>query len=64
MGWLGLVTALFNLLGISAVYTDSGVFAADGVLGFFAGFALFLIWILLAGILLYRKLGEGRAVAA
>jgi hypothetical protein len=63
MGWLGLVTALFNLLGISAVYTDSGVFAADGLLGFFAGFALFLIWTLLASILLYRRLGEDGTVA-
>ena len=64
MGWLGLVTALFNLLGIGAVYTDSGVFAADGVLGFFIGFALFLLWILLASILLYRKLGDDGTVAA
>jgi succinate-acetate transporter protein len=52
------VTALFNLLGIGAVYTDSGVFAADGLLGFFIGFALFLLWILLASVLLYRKLGD------
>jgi hypothetical protein len=64
MGWLGLVTAFFNLLGIGAVYTDSGAFAADGVLGFFIGFALFLLWILLASILLYRKLGDDRPVAA
>jgi hypothetical protein len=64
LGWLGLVTALFNLIGISAVYTDSGVFAADGVLGFFIGFALFLIWNLATSILLYRKLGEGRTVVA
>jgi hypothetical protein len=64
MGWLGLVTALFNLLGIGAVYTDSGVFAADGVLGFFIGFALFLLWTLLASVLLYRKLGDDGTVAA
>jgi hypothetical protein len=64
LGWLGLVTALFNLLGISAVYTDNGAFAADGVLGFFIGFALFLIWILAASIVLYQRLGDGRTVAA
>ena len=64
LGWLGLVTALFNLLGISAVYTDSGAFAADGVLGFFIGFALFLIWNLAASIVLYQRLGEGRTVVA
>lgn len=64
LGWLGLVTALFSLIGISAVYTDNGVFAADGVLGFFIGFLLFLVWSLAASIALYRKLGEGRTVVA
>jgi hypothetical protein len=64
LGWLGLLTALFSLIGISAVYTDSGVFAADGVLGFFIGFILFLVWNVAASIVLYRKLGEGRTVVA
>ena len=62
LGWLGLVTALFNALGISAVFTDHGAFAADGVLGFFAGFLLFLLWTLLASIMLVRSLG-GASVA-
>lgn len=56
MAWFAFVTAAFNLLGIGAVCTDSGVFAADGVLGFFIGFVLFLAWILLAGIMLMRRL--------
>jgi len=64
LGWLGLVTALFNMLAIGAVYTDDGVFAADGVLGFFIGFALFLIWNLAASIVLYRRLGEGETAVA
>jgi hypothetical protein len=64
LGWLGLVTALFNLIGVGAVYTDSGVFAADGVLGFFIGFILFLVWNLAASIVLYQRLGKGRTVAA
>jgi len=58
LGWLALVTALFNALGVGAVYTDHGAFAADGVLGFFAGFLLFLVWTLAASIVLYRSLGE------
>ena len=57
LGWLGIVTAIFNALGISAVFTDHGAFAADGVLGFFAGFLLFLLWTLLASITLVRSLG-------
>jgi hypothetical protein len=64
LGWLGLVTALCNLIGVGAVYTDSGAFAADGALGFFLGFLLFLVWILAASIVLYRRLGEPRTVVA
>jgi hypothetical protein len=64
LGWLGLVTAFFNLIGVGAVYTDSGVFAADGALGFFLGFLLFLVWVLATSILLYRRLGEPRTVVA
>jgi hypothetical protein len=61
MGWFGIVTAVLNVLGIGAVFTDHGVFAGDGVLGFFLGFLCFLLWNLLASILLYRKLGEAPA---
>jgi hypothetical protein len=64
LGWLGMVTALFNAIGISPVFTDHGAFAGDGVLGFFIGFALFLIWTLAASIVLVRKLGEGEAAPA
>ena len=65
LGWLGLVTALFNALGIGAVFTDHGAFAADGVLGFFVGFLLFILWTLLASITLVRSLGNsGSEVSA
>jgi hypothetical protein len=64
LGWLGLVAALFNLIGLGSVYTDSGAFASDGVLGFFIGFVLFLVWNLAASIVLYQRLGEGRTVVA
>jgi hypothetical protein len=59
VGHMAFVTAFFNALGIGAVYTDHGAFAADGVFGFFLGFLLFLVWILAASIALYKKLGEG-----
>jgi hypothetical protein len=64
LGWLGLVTALFSILGVGAVYTDHGAFASDGVFGFFVGFVLFLIWIAGASITLYRKLGDAGGGAA
>ncbi|MFI5028554.1 MAG: hypothetical protein ACHQCF_06185 [Solirubrobacterales bacterium] len=63
MGWLGLITALFNALGIGAIFTDHGVFAADGALGFFIGFILFMVWVLLTSILIVRKLGGSEAPA-
>jgi hypothetical protein len=63
LGWLGMVTAFFNAIGIGAVFTDHGVFAGDGVLGFFVGLVLFLVWVLAASILLVRKLGEGMGAA-
>jgi hypothetical protein len=59
VGHMAFVAAFFNALGIGAVYTDHGAFAADGVFGFFLGFLLFLVWILAASIALYKKLGEG-----
>jgi hypothetical protein len=61
MGWFGIATAVLNILVIGAVFTDHGVFAGDGVLGFFLGFLAFLLWSLLASIMLYRKLGEAPA---
>jgi hypothetical protein len=64
LGWLGFATALFNALGIGAVFTDNGVFAADGLFGFLIGFLLFLIWFLAASILLVRRLGEAEVATA
>jgi hypothetical protein len=63
LGWLGLVAALFNALGLGAVFTDHGVFAGDGALGFFAGFVLFLIWFFAASLTLMSRLKEGEATA-
>ena len=64
LAWLGLVAALFNIFGIGAVFTDHGAFAADGILGFFSGFVLFLVWFFAVSLLLVRKLGEGEAATA
>lgn len=63
LGWLGFAAAFFNAIGIGAAFTDHGVFAADGLLGFFVGFILFLLWFLLASIMLTRRLGESEVGA-
>jgi uncharacterized protein involved in cysteine biosynthesis len=60
LGWLGFLAALFNALGLGAVFTDHGAFAADGVLGFL----LFLAWVLAASITLVRRLGEAQPAGA
>ena len=64
LGWLAIVTAVFNALGVGNVFSDHGVFASNGFLGFFAGLLLFLVWILLASIMLVRKLEGGGAAPA
>jgi hypothetical protein len=64
MAWLAFITALFNAFGLGNVFTDHGVFASDGLLGFLIGLLLFLIWVLAASILLVRKLGESQPATA
>jgi membrane-associated HD superfamily phosphohydrolase len=54
LGWLAILAAVFNALGMGAVFTDNGVFASDGVLGFFLGFVSFLIWIFATSLALFR----------
>ena len=61
LGWIGLITALLNLIGLGAVYTDSGAFAPDGVFGLVAPFLSFLLWILLTSMELTRRLGRADA---
>ena len=63
MAGMAMVTALFNAIGVSAVFTDHGAFAGDGVFGFFLGLVLFLFWVGAASILIYRRLGEAGGVA-
>jgi hypothetical protein len=63
LGWLGMVTALFNAVAIGAVFTDHGAFAPDGALGFFCPFFFFGVWVLAASITLVRRLGEAQRPA-
>lgn len=57
LGWLAAVTAVFNGLGIGNIFTASGAFAADGILGFLVPFILFLLWFLAASVVLVRGTG-------
>jgi hypothetical protein len=51
LGSLAALVALFQALGAGVVFDDSGPFAADGVFGY-AAFFSFLLWILVASVVL------------
>jgi hypothetical protein len=51
LGWFSAAAAVLQALGAGAVFDDSGPFAADGVFGY-AAFFSFLVWILVASIVL------------
>jgi hypothetical protein len=55
LGWAGIAAAAAYLLRTGAMFTDDGVFAADGVLGFFVPIVALLGWTLLASLLLARR---------
>jgi hypothetical protein len=55
LGWAGLAAGGAYLLRTGAIFTDEGVFAADGVLGFFVPIVALLGWILVASLLLWRR---------
>jgi hypothetical protein len=52
LGWLAGVAYVAALIGVVTIFTDSGVFAADGAFGFWARYAVFVVWIALASIAL------------
>jgi len=58
LGWTALVAALLVAFGIGSIFSTDGVFAADGVLGFWAGLVAFAAWILAASITLVEALGH------
>jgi hypothetical protein len=57
LGWLAAFVAVLQALGAGAVFEDSGPFAADGVFGY-AAFFSFLVWILLASIVMAVRTGD------
>jgi hypothetical protein len=63
LGWLAVVAGAINLLGLGAVYTDSGAFAPDGVFGLVLPFISFLLWVLLTSMEMVRRMGRADAGA-
>jgi hypothetical protein len=54
LGWLALLTALFQAVSLGTIFEDSGAFSADGFFGY-APVVLVLAWVLVASITLVRE---------
>lgn len=50
LGWLAALTGILVALRVGALFDTDGAFAADGVLGFWAGIVAFLAWTLIASV--------------
>jgi hypothetical protein len=58
LAWFAVIAALATALRIGSVFETDGVFASDGVLGFWAGLVAFAAWILAASVTLVEALGR------
>jgi hypothetical protein len=58
LGWLALVAAAAQLLTFGALFTDTGAFAADGVLGLFIPFGTAIITVLALSIVLVQTVDD------
>jgi hypothetical protein len=52
LGWLALITAALAAVGLATIFSDSGVFAADGAFGYWARYASFIAWIGITSVVL------------
>lgn len=58
LSWLAVLAAIGSGFAAGGVFSDSGAFnAGDGALGFYVPFISFLLWILLASIVLTARAG-------
>jgi len=64
LGWLAAATAIVYLLRTGALFSDEGVFAADGALGLWVPVGAFAAWIALASVVLALELRKSRRQAA
>jgi hypothetical protein len=52
LGWLALIVTALAAVGLVTVFSDQGVFAADGAFGFWARYAAFVIWVAVTSVVL------------
>lgn len=46
VGWLAFLAGLLAAAGLVTVFSDDGIFAADGALGYWARYGVFVVWTL------------------
>jgi hypothetical protein len=56
LGWLAALTGILVALRVGALFDVDGAFAADGVLGYWAGIVAFLVWTAITSVVLYSDL--------
>jgi len=52
IGYASLLAAVASLIGIVTIFSDEGVFAADGAFGFWVRYGVFVAWVLLTSLVL------------
>jgi hypothetical protein len=55
IGWLSLIAGALALIGLVAVFNDSGIFAADGAFGYWARYGAFVVWTLVVSVALIQN---------
>ena len=60
LGWFSLAAGIVAVSGVVTIFTTSGVFAADGAFGFWARYAVFVLWVLVASIVMTLAAGNPR----
>jgi hypothetical protein len=52
LGWLSLLAGLLAVIGLVTVFSDNGLFAADGAFGYWARYGIFVLWTLCTSVFL------------
>jgi hypothetical protein len=60
LGWLSLLVGLLAAVGLVSVFSDNGIFAADGAFGYWARYGGFVVWTLCASAYLVANPPKGR----
>ena len=52
LGWLSMIAGVLAAVGLVTVFSDNGIFAADGAFGYWARYGVFVLWTLCVSVFL------------